>query len=79
MKADGRGAIARHWHAGELGCGAFIAQLKREMNQIQRGEMLCLTSGNAGAPSDLPAWCRMTGHTLVSADHPVYVIEKGAR
>jgi hypothetical protein len=24
----------------------------------------------------LPAWCRMTGHILVSADHPVYVIQR---
>jgi hypothetical protein len=24
----------------------------------------------------MPAWCRMTGHTLVSQQHPVYLIKK---
>jgi len=79
MTTDGRYEIARHWDSGETGCGELIVGLKREMNRIRRGEVLCLTSGNAGAPTDLPAWCRMTGHTLVFADHPVYLIEKGLR
>jgi len=29
-----------------------------------------------GAPADIPAWCRLTGHTLVSQEHPVYRIRR---
>ena len=70
------GAKMRHWDAGEVGCGAFIAGLRRELDQVEPGEMLSVTAGNAGAPVDLPAWCGMTGHALVHADHPFYVVRK---
>jgi tRNA 2-thiouridine synthesizing protein A len=28
------------------------------------------------APLDLPAWCRLTRHALVAADHPHYTIRR---
>ena len=68
--------IARHWEAGETGCGALIVGLKREIEQIQAGELLQVTALDAGARADLPAWCRMTGHTLAAANHPTYVLMK---
>ncbi len=68
--------IARHWEAGETGCGQLIVGLKREIGQIQAGELLQVTALDAGAPADLPAWCRMTGHALVSANHPTDVLKK---
>jgi tRNA 2-thiouridine synthesizing protein A len=68
--------IARHWEAGETGCGALIVGLKREIGQIRAGELLQVTALDAGAPADLPAWCRMTGYTLVAANHPTYVLKK---
>jgi tRNA 2-thiouridine synthesizing protein A len=40
------------------------------------GDELELVARDPGASKDLPAWCRMTGHTLVSAEHPVYVIRR---
>jgi tRNA 2-thiouridine synthesizing protein A len=43
---------------------------------MKPGETLELIARDSGAPTDLPAWCRMTGNTLVSANHPVYVILK---
>ena len=68
--------IARRWEAGETGCGALIVGLKREIGQIRAGELLQVTALDAGAPADLPAWCRMTGHTLIVANHPTYVLRK---
>ena len=68
--------IASYWEAGETGCGALIVGLKREIEQIQAGELLQITAHDAGARADLPAWCRMTGHTLVAANHPTYVLRK---
>ena len=43
---------------------------------MEPGEELEVIAQSPGAPTDLPAWCRMTGHTLVSAQHPVYVIQR---
>ena len=40
------------------------------------GERLELIALDPGAPADIPAWCRMTGHTLVSTQHPVYLIQR---
>ncbi len=68
--------ISRYWEAGETGCGALIVGLKREIEKIAPGGRLQVTSLDAGASSDLPAWCRMTGHTLVAAKHPTYVLRK---
>jgi tRNA 2-thiouridine synthesizing protein A len=31
---------------------------------------------DAGAPADIPAWCRMTGHILLSTQHPEYFIQR---
>lgn len=68
--------IARHWLAGESGCGSLILGLKKQLGQVRPGELLQVTAANAGARADLPAWCRVTGHSLVIADHPVYVLRK---
>ncbi|HSM18625.1 MAG TPA: sulfurtransferase TusA family protein [Gemmatimonadales bacterium] len=68
--------IARRWEAGEAGCGPLILGLKRELEQVRRGELLWVTALDAGARLDLPAFCRMTGHALVRASHPVYVLKR---
>ncbi len=64
------------WDAGELGCGQLVVELRRRLTQMEPGGRIEVIARDAGAPADLPAWCRMTGHTLLSADHPVYVIRR---
>jgi tRNA 2-thiouridine synthesizing protein A len=64
------------WDAGELGCVQLILGLRARLNGLGPGMMIEVTARDAGAPVDLPAWCRMTGHTLVSANHPVYVVRR---
>ena len=68
--------MEERWNADEMGCGQLVFELRRRLNQMQPGETLEVIARSPGAPADLPAWCRMTGHTLVSADHPVYVIRR---
>ena len=68
--------LEHRWDAGEVGCGQLVFELRRRMNQLQPGETRAVGAQSPGAPTDLPAWCRMTGHTLVSAEHPVYVIQR---
>jgi tRNA 2-thiouridine synthesizing protein A len=64
----------KRWEAGELGCGQLVFELRRQLESVQPGDALEVITHEPGAPVDLPAWCRMTGHTLVSAEHPRYVI-----
>ena len=66
----------KHWNAGEAVCGALIVGLKRQFERIGPGEILHVTGASAGAPVDLPAWCRVTGHQLIEAEHPTYVLRK---
>ncbi len=65
-----------HWDAGEIGCGHLVMELHRRMIQMNPGDEIEIVVRDPGAPSDLPAWCRMTGHALISAEHPVYVIKR---
>ena len=64
------------WDAGELGCGELVLELRERLGRMQPRQVLKLTAMDPGAPADIPAWCRMTGHTLVSNQHPYYHIRR---
>lgn len=67
------------WDAGDLGCGDLILELRARVEALAPGRVLRLTARDPGAPADIPAWCRMTGHTLVSEQHPIYLIRRKER
>jgi tRNA 2-thiouridine synthesizing protein A len=64
------------WDAGDLGCGDLVLELRLRMEAMRPGQLLRLTATDPGARADIPAWCRMTGHTLVTEEHPVYQIRR---
>ena len=64
------------WEAGERGCGQLIIGLRRVLARLNAGECLELVTQDAGAPVDIPAWCRITGQELVSINHPTCIIRK---
>ena len=64
------------WDAGDLGCGELVLELRTRLSAMGPGQVLRLIARDPGAPQDLPAWCRMTGHTLVSHEPPVYLIRR---
>jgi len=68
--------ISASWDAGETGCGGLILGLRRALDKLQGNDLLELLAHGAGAPVDIPAWCRITGHDLVLAIHPRYIIRK---
>ena len=76
MKDHGGRDVMRQWEAADAGCGRLAVGLKRQVEKMRSGELLHVTARDAGAPVDLPAWCRITGHTLILADHPDYVLRK---
>lgn len=64
------------WDAGALGCGELVMGLRQRLLAMEPGRILKLTATDAGMPADLPAWCGMTGHTLVLSKHPEYWIRR---
>lgn len=66
------------WDAGDLGCGELVLELRLRMRQLAAGQTLRLTARDPGAPADIPAWCRMTGHRLLHTDPaaPLYFIQR---
>jgi tRNA 2-thiouridine synthesizing protein A len=64
------------WDAGDLGCGELVLELRRRLLAMTPGQVLRLEARDPGAPADIPAWCRMTGHILVSEKPPVYLIRR---
>lgn len=55
------------WDAGELGCGDLVLELRQRMRQAP-GKVFRVTALDAGAPADIPAWCRMTNNELLAHD-----------
>jgi tRNA 2-thiouridine synthesizing protein A len=64
------------WDAGDMGCGELVMELRIRLNSRPSGSVLTIRATDPAAPEDIPAWCRLTGHGLVSADHPLYRIRR---
>lgn len=69
---------AATWDAGDLGCGDLVMLLRPRVLALAPGEVLHVVARDPGAPADMPAWCGLTGHALVGADHPHYYIRRRA-
>ena len=64
------------WDAGDIGCGELVLALRARLLALAPGGVIRVRATDPAAPEDLPAWCRLTGHLLVSADHPTYLIRR---
>lgn len=67
---------ADYWDAGDLGCGELVVLLRGRLARLLPGQIFELVTRDPGAPEDVPAWCRLTRHELVEADHPNYLIKR---
>lgn len=52
------------WDAGSLGCGELVLELRGRLMAMP-GHVLRVIALDPGAPEDIPAWCRLTGHALL--------------
>lgn len=54
------------YDAGALGCGdGPLTKIAATLKQMQPGAVLEVRSTNPGVTADLPAWCRMVGHSFL--------------
>jgi tRNA 2-thiouridine synthesizing protein A len=58
--------------AGETGCGELIMLIARAVRGLAPGQTLEVCAYDLAAGVDIPAWCRSTGHTLVSSTPDTY-------
>jgi tRNA 2-thiouridine synthesizing protein A len=70
------GAPADSWDAGDMGCGELVMALRGRLNALPPGAVLKVIVTDPAAPEDLPAWCRLTGNSLVRMSHPEYHIRR---
>lgn len=66
--------------AEESGCGDLMVLLMRSIRRLAPGEVLELIARDPGAEADIPAWCRLTGHSLLAGptgpDNASYFIRR---
>lgn len=61
---------------GDTGCGELLLDLLLFMKKRPEGSTCLVRALDPGAPLEIPAWCRLTGHDLVETRHPLYTIKK---
>jgi len=53
------------YDAGPTGCGELIMNLFMTMKKMSSKQIIEVVSYDLGAREDIPAWCRLQGHTLL--------------
>ena len=64
------------WDAGGLACGPMLLALRGRLERLAPGQVFRLVTHDEGAPVDVPAWCRLTGHVLLESSHPTYYLAR---
>lgn len=68
--------------ARRLLCPMPVIKLQNCINQQSAGTRVEITCTDPGALYDIPAWCRINGHSVISsheqADEYFILVEKGA-
>jgi tRNA 2-thiouridine synthesizing protein A len=66
-----------YYDAGDQGCaGGPLEEIARMLRRLQSGQTLEVRATDPGVALDLPAWCRMTGHTLLEQRADRYLIRR---
>jgi len=61
---------------GHTGCGELLLDLLLFMKRQPPQATVTVRALDPGAPLEIPAWCRLTQHDLIAAEHPLYTIRK---
>ena len=69
-------ACEHRYDGGERGCGELLINLALFLRPLPPGVLVHVTARDEAAPLEIPAWCRLTGHELVEAVHPHYLIRR---
>lgn len=64
-------------------CPLPVIEVARRIGDVACGELIGVAADDPAARHDIPAWCRMRGHTFVgessaSDGTPVYSVRRGS-
>jgi TusA-related sulfurtransferase len=87
MSVDDQGIVARtyasrfdadaFYDAGDRGCGEGpLDDIATLMRRLAPGQTLEIRATKASVAVDLPAWCRLTGHTMVQTAGDRYLVRR---
>lgn len=68
VKTPDNSQVAIQLDACGLQCPGPILKVKQKMDELQPGSVLEVTANDTGFALDLPAWCRTTGHEVLSVE-----------
>ncbi|PYZ92348.1 hypothetical protein CR194_16065 [Salipaludibacillus keqinensis] len=58
-----------------LACPMPVVKVKKEMDQLQSGDILEVLATDKGAKSDIPAWAKSSGNEIVKEDQEDQVLK----
>lgn len=61
--------------ARNLMCPLPVIRTQDRIKSMRPGEQLRVTCTDPGALNDIPAWCRINGHRVVSEQQGEYTVE----
>ena len=65
------------YDAGAQGCAdGPLDEVAAQLRRLAPGQTLEVRATEPSVANDLPAWCRMTGHELVTRDEDRYLIRR---
>jgi tRNA 2-thiouridine synthesizing protein A len=59
----------------ETSCGEILIDLRMHFRAQRGGSIVLVIAHDAGAPIEMLAWCRLTGHRLIDSRHPYYLVQ----
>jgi len=75
-------AVVVELDARRLLCPMPVIKLQNCINQQEVGARVEITCTDPGALNDIPTWCRINGHRVISSlerdDECIILVEKGA-
>ncbi|MGR8935058.1 MAG: sulfurtransferase TusA family protein [Gammaproteobacteria bacterium] len=74
--------MTEYLDARRLLCPLPVIRVQNKVKHMRPGERLQVVCTDPGALQDIPAWCRINGHTIVETlsadDEIVIILEVGA-
>ncbi len=60
--------------ARNLLCPLPVIRTQNQVEDMNKGDTLCVRCTDHGVINDIPAWCRINGHEILSIDEQEYEI-----
>ena len=67
---------SHEYDGGDKACGLLITELAGFFRGLPPGDLVCVVAHDPSAWIDIPAWCRLVGHSFVDEAPPYYLLRR---